>query len=55
MKPLGFSQHPKNAEARNHNVAMAALERAAAFDLQDSAAKNDMYKMLGKFGIALIT
>jgi len=45
----------ENAEARNHNVAMAALERAAAFDLQDSAAKNDMYKMLGKFGIALIT
>ena len=45
----------ENAESRNHNVAMAALERAAAFDLQDSAAKNDMYKMLGKFGIALIT
>jgi hypothetical protein len=45
----------ENAEVRNHNVAMAALERATAFDLQDSAAKNDMYKMLGKFGIALIT
>ena len=45
----------ENAEVRNHNIAIAALERSTAFDLQDSAAKNQMYQMLGKFGIALIT
>ena len=43
----------ENAQNRNHNMAMAALERSAAVDLQDSASKDAMYQMIGKFGFDL--
>ena len=36
-------------------MAMAALERSAAIDLQDKASKDAMYQMIGKFGFDLIT
>ena len=40
---------------RNHNLAMAALERSTAVDLQDQASKDSMYQMIGKFGFDLLT
>ncbi len=43
----------ENEANRNHNLAMAALERATAVDLQDQASKDSMYQMIGKFGFDL--
>jgi hypothetical protein len=43
----------ENEQNRNHNLAMAALERSAAVDLQDKASKDAMYQMIGKFGFDL--
>ena len=43
----------ENEQNRNHNMAMAALERSAAVDLQDQASKDSMYQMIGKFGFDL--
>ena len=43
----------ENSENRNHNLAMAALERSAAVDLQDQSSKDAMYQMIGKFGFDL--
>jgi|TARA_R100000750_G_scaffold44650_1_gene29854 hypothetical protein len=40
----------ENDQNRNHNLAMAALERSTAVDLQDQASKDSMYQMIGKFG-----
>ena len=45
----------ENEQNRNHNMAMAALERSAAVDLQDQASKDAMYQMIGKFGFDLLT
>jgi hypothetical protein len=45
----------ENTENRNHNLAMAALERSTAVDLQDKASKDAMYQMIGKFGFSLLT
>jgi len=44
----------ENEQNRHHNMAMAALERSAAVDLQDSASKDAMYQMIGKFGFDLV-
>ena len=43
----------ENSQNRNHNMAMAALERSAAVDLQDQSSKDAMYQMIGKFGFDL--
>ena len=43
----------ENEQNRNHNLAMAALERSAAVDLQDKSSKDAMYQMIGKFGFDL--
>ena len=45
----------ENDANRNHNLAMAALERSTAVDLQDQASKDAMYQMIGKFGFDLLT
>ena len=45
----------ENEQNRNHNLAMAALERSTAVDLQDQASKDSMYQMIGKFGFDLLT
>ena len=45
----------ENTENRNHNLAMAALDRSTAVDLQDKASKDAMYQMIGKFGFDLLT
>ena len=45
----------ENEQNRNHNMAMAALERSAAVDLQDQASKDAMYQMIGKFGFDLLS
>jgi hypothetical protein len=45
----------ENDKNRNHNLAMAALERSTAVDLQDQASKDAMYQMIGKFGFDLLT
>ena len=45
----------ENANNRNHNLAMAALERSTAVDLQNKASKDAMYQMIGKFGFKLLT
>ena len=44
----------QNAENRNHNLAMAALERSTTVDLQNKASKDAMYQMIGKFGFDLL-
>ena len=44
------SQNEKN---RNHNLAMAALERSTALDLQDKASKDSLYELIGRFGFNL--
>ena len=44
----------ENEQNRNHNMAMAALERSAAVDLQDQSSKDAMYQMIGKFGFNLL-
>jgi hypothetical protein len=42
-------------DARAHNAALAALERTTALDLSDENQKSQLYTMLGRFGIALLT
>ena len=43
----------ENMENRNHNLAMAAMERSTAFELQDQASKDALYQLIGKFGFDL--
>ena len=43
----------ENAANRNHNLAMAALERSTALDLQDQASKDSLYELIGRFGFLL--
>ena len=43
----------ENAANRNHNLAMAALERSTALDLQDKAYKDSLYELIGKFGFMI--
>ena len=45
----------ENEQNRNHNMAMAALERSTAVDLQDQASKDSMYQMIGKFGFDFLS
>ena len=45
----------ENELNRNHNLAVAALERTTAFDLQNSAQKSALYAMLGSFGMNAFT
>ena len=45
----------ENDQNRNHNLAMAALERSSAIDLQDQASKDSMYQMIGKFGFDFLS
>jgi hypothetical protein len=40
----------QNASNRNHNLAMAALERSTVLDLQDKASKDSLYDLIGRFG-----
>ncbi len=44
----------ENQNNRNHNLAMAALERSTAFELQDQASKDALYQFIGKFGFDLL-
>ena len=43
----------ENSANRNHNLAMAALERSTALDLQDKASKDSLYELIGKFGFMI--
>jgi len=43
----------QNERNRNHNLAMAAIERSSALDLQDQKSKDAFYQMIGKFGFDL--
>lgn len=43
----------ENEINRNHNLAIAALERTTTFDLQNSAQKSALYAMLGAFGMKI--
>ena len=43
----------ENMENRNHNLAMAAMERSTAFELQDQSSKDALYQLIGKFGFDL--
>jgi len=45
----------ENDQNRNHNLAMAALERSTAVDLQDQSSKDSMYQMIGKFGFDFLS
>jgi hypothetical protein len=41
----------QNTNNRDHNMAVAAMERTTAFDLQNSAQKAALYGLLGQFGM----
>ena len=41
----------QNTSNRDHNLAIAALERTTSFDLQNSAQKASLYALLGQFGM----
>jgi hypothetical protein len=45
----------ENEQNRNHNLAMAALERSTAVDLADQSSKDSMYQMIGKFGFDVLS
>jgi hypothetical protein len=45
----------ENEQNRNHNLAMAALERSTAIDLADQSSKDSMYQMIGKFGFDVLS
>ena len=45
----------ENAANRNHNLAMAALERSTVLDLQDKASKDSLYELIGRFGFEVLT
>ena len=45
----------ENEANRNHNLAIAALERTTTFDLQNSAQKSALYAMLGQFGMSVFS
>ena len=49
------NQSSENEMNRNHNLAVAALERTTAFDLQNSAQTAALYAMLGQFGMNMFT
>ena len=41
----------QNINNRDHNMAIAALERTTAFDIQNSAQKAALYAIMGQFGM----
>ena len=43
----------QNAVDRAHNMAVAALERQTAFDLNDQNSRDNLFKLLGKFAAGL--
>ena len=43
----------ENSKNRSHNLAMAALERSTALDLQDQASKDSLYELIGRFGFMI--
>ena len=49
------NQSSENEANRNHNLAVAALERTTAFDLQNSAQTSALYAMLGSFGMSIFS
>ena len=48
------NQAAENTLNRNHNMAIAALERSLAFELMDEDQKQSMYEMIGAFGFELL-
>jgi len=44
----------ENALNRQHNLAVAALQRQTAFDLNDEESKNSLYEMIGSFAFGLL-
>ena len=44
----------ENERNRQHNIAMAAINRANLFDTNDQTAKNDFFNFLGKFAISIL-
>ena len=49
------NQSSENEANRNHNLAVAALERTTALDLQNSAQTSALYAMLGSFGMNIFS
>ena len=45
----------ENENNRNHNLAVAALERTTSLDLQNNAQKTALYGMLGQFGMSVFS
>ena len=45
----------ENENNRNHNLAVAALERTTSLNLQDNAQKQALYGMLGQFGMSVFS
>ena len=43
----------QNESNRNHNLAIAALERTTSLDLQNEAQKSALYGLLGQFGMEI--
>jgi len=45
----------QNEANRNHNLAIAALERTTSLDLQSNAQKQALYGLLGQFGMQVFS
>ena len=45
----------QNSLNRAHNMAVAALERQTAFDLQDQESRDALFNMLGRFAAGVFT
>jgi len=45
----------ENENNRNHNLAIAALERTTSLDIQNNAQKSALYGMLGQFGMSVFS
>ena len=45
----------QNEANRNHNLAIAALERTTSLDLQSNAQKQALYGLLGQFGMSVFS
>ena len=47
-------QTSENSENRAHNIAVAAMGRQTAFDLNDQAMNDELHGMMGKFAVRLL-
>ena len=45
----------ENSQNRAHNMAVAALQRQTSFDLNEEADKQELYQLMGEFGLNVVS